>query len=153
MQLQQLTHNSGRLKAKLRGRETRCNCSNFTLSVTSWRKNSNWKEWLRQLTPYCERYETVVKPKMSRSQTARGSCARSWHKLVAYLLAQLAVVSWGRLSSRLRLAVSWVVKVFAKDPKSWRQMDPSWRWPVLQRRRKNVGSSSSEWRKPSWKSR
>ena len=51
---------------------------------------------------------------------------------------------------RLRLAVSWVVKILAKDPKSWRQMDPSWRWPISQRCRRSVGRSSCKPKKPSF---
>ena len=51
---------------------------------------------------------------------------------------------------RLRLAVSWVVKIFAKDPKSWQQMDPSWRWPILQRCRRSAGRSSCKQTKPSF---
>ena len=43
-----------------------------------------------------------------------------------------------------------MVKTFAKDPKSWQQMDPSWRWPILQRFRRSMGRSSCKRTKPSF---
>ena len=94
-------------RKNLRDRESRCNCNSFSLRTKNWRrKSSSSKVWLQQLTPSSPRWNISAKNarnvmlKMSRSQTARGSCARWWQKLLVYPLTQLAVASWGRLSSR-----------------------------------------------------
>ena len=85
----------------------RCNCNNFSLRTNNWRrKSSSSRVSWRPPTPSSPRWNNSamnarnVMLKMSLSQTARGSCARSWLKLLVYLLTQLAIASWGRLSSR-----------------------------------------------------
>ena len=77
--------------------------------------------------------------------TLRGSmstciCNQRWIKTYQNCFGfQLIILSFW--VCRLRLVVSWVVKIFAKDPKSWRQMDPAWRWPIFQRCWRSAGSS------------
>ena len=48
------------------------------------------------------------------------------------------------------MAVSCVVEIFVKDPKSWRQMDPRWRLPMIRRCQRSVGRSSCKRKKPSF---
>ena len=108
------TWEKGRRKVNVKGwrrdRQSHCNCKNFSFSAQNWtRKSSSSTVSWRQLTLFSSRwwtnsgmYPRKVMPKMPLSQTARGSCARRWQKLLVYPLTQLAVASWGRLSSRRR---------------------------------------------------
>ena len=104
-------YESERLKEKSQRRALtlQLQCNNFSLRTKHWRRKSpSSKVSLRQLTPSSPRWNNSamnagnVLLKMSRSQTARGKCARSWQKLPVYLLTQLAVASWRRLFSRRR---------------------------------------------------